>query len=109
MPAAAENNSKKPCFGLLPSGTKHAELEAAERAAQVHDNVLEKSTSDHYLRYERRWIAFCDRHNYGPYNVTQSATTRYSMELTAEKSEPEKDIFPLLVRRRKSKSKTNAG
>ncbi|KAK3804957.1 MAG: hypothetical protein J3Q66DRAFT_407999 [Benniella sp.] len=53
---------------------RKAEIEAVAKAAKVQESILEKSTTDQYLRYQRYW--------------------------TQKREDPEKGIFPLLVRKK---------
>ncbi|KAK3807552.1 MAG: hypothetical protein J3Q66DRAFT_444688 [Benniella sp.] len=79
---------------------RKAEIEAVAKAAKVQESILEKSTTDQYLRYQRYWTAFCVEHKYGTHNVAEHAATRFFMGLIAEEEDPEKGIFPLLVRKK---------
>ncbi|KAF8923282.1 hypothetical protein EDD21DRAFT_418591 [Dissophora ornata] len=74
-----------------------AELSALERAGQARSKLQSKSATDQYMRYERYWVAFCDRLQYPNKNVSVNAATRYLVELTAEEEDPEFGIYRLQI------------
>ncbi|KAF9112966.1 hypothetical protein BGW39_003897, partial [Mortierella sp. 14UC] len=98
LPRLADYKAQKETLREIEIVNKMAEAATLQRVSDARQTMLSLNTVNQYLRYERHWVAWCNRRNYPDTCVIPERASRYMEENIAEHPDPEKGIQPLRVR-----------
>ncbi|KAI8596456.1 hypothetical protein EDD21DRAFT_447816 [Dissophora ornata] len=98
LPSLAVYKAQKDAQRESDIANKMAEAATLQRTTEARQTMLSTNTINQYLRYERHWVAWCQRRQYPDTCVVPERALRYMEENTAEHPDPEKGIEPLRVR-----------